>query len=80
MTTNAQLFLDQLQAPAFRDAFESADASGRQKLLDQAGLLIPLKEAEAIFADLTGEISEADLQQAAGGGYGITLPPPEGDD
>ncbi len=77
MATNAQLFLNKLQDPAFRAAFEAADAAGRQRLLDQAGLLISLKEAETIFADLSGELSEADLEKAAGGDYGIILPPPD---
>ncbi len=77
MATNAQLFLNKLQEPAFRAAFETADTSGRQRLLDQAGLLIPLQEAEAIFANVSGEISETDLEKAAGGDYGIILPPPD---
>ena len=79
MTTNAQLFLTKLEDPAFNAAFKAASAAGRQKLLDQAGLHIPLAEAEAILADLTGELSEADLQSAAGGGAGIILPPPPPD-
>ena len=77
MSTNAQQFLAKLQNPAFRAAFEIASAQERQNLLAQAGLLISLKEAEAIFQDLSGEISVEEMDKVAGGGGGIILPPPE---
>jgi hypothetical protein len=80
MTTNAQQFLARLEDPAFRAAFEVASTQERQNLLTKAGLLISLKEAEAIFQDVAGELSLEDLEKAAGGDAGIILPPPEPDD
>lgn len=67
MATNAQLFLVKLKDSAFRSAFEKADSTGRELLLSQNGLFLSLKDAEAIFCDVTGEISEADLTNIAGG-------------
>jgi len=64
MATDSELFAAKLTDAAFRAAFEAADAAGRQKLLAEAGLHLPLAEAEAI---LSGELSEADLEMAAGG-------------
>ncbi len=64
MTTDSELFAAKLADAAFRAAFEAADAARRQKLLAEAGLHLPLAEAEAI---LSGELSEAELEKAAGG-------------
>jgi hypothetical protein len=75
MATQAQLFTAKLEDAAFAVAFEAASATERQKLLDKAGLQIPLKEAEAIFAEMDGSLSEEDLERAAGGDAGITRPP-----
>ena len=79
MATHAQLFAAKLEDPAFRAAFEAASAEERQKLLDKAGLHIPLKEAEAIFDELSGSVSEEELDKAAGGGYGFVRPPVDPD-
>jgi hypothetical protein len=75
MVTHAQLFIEKLEDAAFAIAFEAASTPERQKLLDKAGLQIPLKEAEAIFAEMSESLSEDELERAAGGDAGITRPP-----
>ena len=76
MTTPAQIFTAKLEDPAFRDAFEAAPAEERQKLLDRERLSIPLKEAEAIFADLSDSLSEEELGNVSGGLFtGRPTPP-----
>ena len=80
MNTNTKQFMTRLEDQAFKAAFESAEADGRQKLLEQAGLGLSLAEAEAILANLSSELGEDDLQSVAGGNAGVILPPPGGDD
>ena len=75
--------VDQMQAvqklaedERFRAKFATASPDERRTLLTQAGLDIPLAEAEAV---LTGEreLAEMELDEIAGGGAGvIRFPPP----
>lgn len=76
-TPEAQLFSAKLEDQAFKAAFEAADQAGRQALLDQAGLKISLQEANAVFAELSGELSDEEMSKAAGGGFGFDRGDPE---
>ena len=77
MTTHAQSFLWMLEDPNFWAAFEAAAAEERQCLLSQAGLLLSLREANAIFSDLCYGLNKAEGQTAAAGYFDLPL---EGDE
>ena len=78
MTEKVQAFLKKMEEDAkFRAAFESAATpEAKTKVLAEAGLDI---SAQAALEALAGrELSDEDLEAAAGGGAGIIrYPPPE---
>ena len=67
-------FLKLLEGAEFRAAFEAAATpEAKRKLLTQAGLDIPLEEAEAALKG-ERELAEQELDKVAGG---YSAPPPE---
>ena len=76
MDENLQAFLARMnEDEEFRAAFESADTpEARAKLLSDAGLELSVEEAIAAWAGR--ELSDEELDQAAGGGAGIIRYPP----
>ncbi len=70
-----QAFLKLVQDAQFRASFEAASAEARRALLSQAGLNIPLEEAEALLAG-ERELTDQDLDKVAGGDIGFIVPPP----
>ena len=77
MNVEQEQALQKLAADAtFQTKFAAASSDERRALLAQAGLNVPLEEAEAV---LTGEreLAESELEEVAGGDAGIIrLPPP----
>ncbi len=70
-----QAFLKMLEDEKFRAAFEAATPEAKQALLTQAGLAIPLQEAEAALKG-ERELSEQELGKIAGGDEGVVRWPP----
>ncbi|MBC7251033.1 MAG: Nif11-like leader peptide family natural product precursor [Anaerolineae bacterium] len=76
MNENLQAFLDKMNSDAeFRAHFEGAEMpEARAQLLSDAGLELSAEEAAAAWAGR--ELSDEELDQAAGGGAGIIRYPP----
>ncbi len=70
-----QEFLKMAEDQDFRARFEAASPDGRRAILTQAGLDLPLEEAEAALSG-ERELAETELDQVAGGDAGIIRYPP----
>ena len=68
-------FLKLLEDANFRAAFEAAAPEARRALLTQAGLAIPLEEAEAALKG-ERELAEQELDKVAGGVIAAPRPEP----
>ena len=70
-----QAFLKLLEDEKFRAGFQAATPEARRAMLIQAGLDIPLEEAEAALKG-ERELADQELDKVAGGDIGFVVPPP----